>query len=165
MTFTLRWIFLLCILGRLWTIAWSKTAIPAKDNCCPKGWTRLDNRCYIYQGDQRTFVDAERVCNILGGNLVSLNNPLEGFFTIGLLLNSGTDETQENWIGLHDALVDGDYIWTDGTQVDLDFLQKYFRFRPDGIGDCVHFEGRALTDGPCTEEFGYVCSRDLPHEC
>ncbi|XP_077407582.1 C-type lectin LmsL-like [Vanacampus margaritifer] len=163
MAHTLCWIFLLCIHCRLWTGAWSKGTIHAKDKSCPQGWTRLNCRCFIYQDNQRAFTDAESVCNILGGNLASFHNFVEGFSIVGLLFDSGYNGTENIWIGLHDAIEDDDFIWTDGSQVDLAFLQSNFNFQPDGNGDCVFFSGLGLTDGSCTDEFGYVCSRDLLH--
>ncbi|XP_019713215.1 lactose-binding lectin l-2-like [Hippocampus comes] len=109
------------------------TVLPLADNGCPKGWTRLDCHCYILQEDARSFADAESVCNILGGNLVSIHSALENSFVHELIL--AIEDPVDAWIGLHDAInQDGDFIWTDGT---LEDFRAFNGTEPDTSGDCT----------------------------
>ncbi|XP_077424029.1 galactose-specific lectin nattectin-like [Vanacampus margaritifer] len=161
MAFALRSLFLLCGISGLLTGVWSNRVIHYKDNGCPRGWTRLDCKCYIYEDEQRTYADAESICNILGGNLASIHSDLENAFVVELI--KANSDTGEGWIGLHDAIEDGDYIWTDGS--DEDFLNfDTTNSEPNSnTGDCVEVD---LMDGlwqtaDCTDENEYLCIRDL----
>ncbi|XP_077371890.1 echinoidin-like [Festucalex cinctus] len=165
MAFALRLFFLLCGMSGLLTGVWSFKKVQTKDNNCPKGWTRLDCHCYIYQPETRSFADAESVCNILESNLVSIHSALENAFVTELASAGGNED--EFWIGLNDAVEDDDYIWTDGTINDFDnFDGSATPPQPDGSsGDCtevVESDGEWQTED-CTEENGYVCIRDVFH--
>ncbi|XP_061532454.1 ladderlectin-like [Phycodurus eques] len=118
MAFALRLLFLLCGISGLLTGVWSIRVSSHKENNCPKGWTRLDCNCYIYEHEARTFADAESICNILGGNLASIHSDLENAF-VRELIRAGGDNANEGWLGLHDAIESGDYIWTDGSEEDF----------------------------------------------
>ncbi|KAM9814353.1 galactose-specific lectin nattectin-like [Syngnathus typhle] len=160
MTLALRFSFLLCAISGLLTGAWSLEKITFKDNSCPKGWTRLDCNCYIYQSDERTFADGESVCNIIGGNLVSIHNDLENAFVLELAREGGNDA--EFWIGLHDNILDDDYIWTDGSINDF----QGFDGSPSSTTDnCVEYneDNEFWEIEDCIEENAYVCIRDVFH--
>ncbi|XP_061630867.1 lactose-binding lectin l-2-like [Phyllopteryx taeniolatus] len=163
MAFALRLLFLLCGIGGLVTGAWSLSMVHWKVNNCPNGWTELNCNCYIYQREERTFSDAESVCNILGGNLVSLHNPLENAFVLELARAGDNDD--QFWIGYSDVVEADTFIWTDGS------AQDFTNYDPNATpaepnpatGDCIElFE----TDGfwltvDCTNENAYVCIREV----
>ncbi|XP_077424516.1 C-type lectin LmsL-like [Vanacampus margaritifer] len=160
MAFALHSLFLLCGIAGLLTEVRSFPAIYTQYNDCPEGWTQLDCKCYIIEDEARSFADAESVCNILGGNLVSIHNDLENALNVELL-KQGTSASA-GWIGLHDSILDGDYIWTDGS--DEDFLNfDTTNSEPNSItGDCVEVD---LMDGlwqtaDCTDDNIYVCIKD-----
>ncbi|KAM9827968.1 galactose-specific lectin nattectin-like [Syngnathus typhle] len=158
MAFHLQTLFLLCGLAGLWTGTWSKAMEKVKGNGCPKDWTRLECNCYIYQHEARNFADAESVCNILGGNLVSIHNALENFFVHQLIL--AYNSPNDTWIGLHDAInEDNNFIWTDGTPED--FL-AFTGSEPDSTGNCIQINRSdgCWEDMVCTDEFPYVCIRE-----
>ncbi|XP_037109262.1 galactose-specific lectin nattectin-like [Syngnathus acus] len=163
MAFALDLLFLVCGISGLFTGVESVKSTPKIANSCPQGWTQLDCECYIYEAEPRSFADAESVCNILGGNLASIHNDLENAFIVEVIRANG-DET-EGWIGLHDAILDTDYIWTDGS--DEDFLNfDTANSEPNALtGDCVEVDE---TDGlwqtaSCTDLNVYVCIRDILH--
>ncbi|XP_061828779.1 galactose-specific lectin nattectin-like [Nerophis lumbriciformis] len=156
MTSTRSVFFLLCGISGLMTGAWSWPSGKNKDGCCPKGWTQLEDQCYIFQEDLRTFADAESVCNVLGGNLVSIHNYVENLVVVGLAKEGDVEFT---WIGLHDAIEKGDFIWTDGTDFDFD---NFANDEPDFDGACVEL---SVTDGTffdkdCTFQQSFVCITD-----
>nr|XP_057907639.1 lactose-binding lectin l-2-like [Doryrhamphus excisus] len=129
------------------------------DGCCPQGWTQVDDHCYIFQSEVRTFADAESVCNTLGGNLASIHSYLENLAVAGLIKEGGADYA---WIGLHDAIKKGNYIWTDGTNVE--FL-NFAPVEPNGTGACVELYVADFTffDEDCTIFHPYVCTRETYH--
>ncbi|XP_049608597.1 galactose-specific lectin nattectin-like isoform X3 [Syngnathus scovelli] len=165
MTFALRSLFFFCGMSGLLTGAWSHPAYYDKgwwklSSDCPKGWTQLTCHCYIYQDETRNFADAESVCNILGGNLVSIHSDLENAFVQELIRAGGN--TDEVWIGLHDAIENDDFIWTDGS--DEDFT-NFASSEPDETGDCVELDesNGNWQDASCTDDLAYVCIRDVLH--
>ncbi|XP_054631829.1 alpha-N-acetylgalactosamine-specific lectin-like [Dunckerocampus dactyliophorus] len=155
MAFSVRVFFLLCGVSGLLTGAWSWDR-KGKDECCPKDWTRLDDHCYIVYDDARTFADAESICNILGGNLASVSSALKNAVIYELVQAEGLSDA---WIGLHDAIEDGDFIWTDGKPLDF---ENFEGGAPDGMGDCVHISTRGeWFDIDCTTEEAYVCITEV----
>ncbi|XP_057692854.1 galactose-specific lectin nattectin-like [Corythoichthys intestinalis] len=160
MAFAVRSFFLLCAISGLLTGVWSLPKKSQKNNDCPKGWTRLDCNCYIYQGEIRALADAESVCNILGGNVASIHSDLENAF-IHELVQAGGDEGYAV-LGLHDTIEDDDYIWTDGSENDYTNFDMSAG-EPDGSGDCVEMD---ISDGlwenvACDTERAYVCISEV----
>ncbi|XP_061664140.1 lithostathine-1-alpha-like [Syngnathoides biaculeatus] len=163
MAYALRSVFLLCGISGLLSAAWSKpTGVVQVQNSCPKGWTQLDCHCYIYENEPRIFADAESVCNILGGNLVSIHSALENALILELIRQGGNDDNA--WIGYHDAIAEDDFIWTDGS--DQDFANfDVAGAEPDDTGDCVVMDESAglWEDAVCSDEAPYVCIQDVKH--
>ncbi|XP_057692862.1 galactose-specific lectin nattectin-like [Corythoichthys intestinalis] len=158
MAVALRSLFLLCGLTGLLTGVGSFPSKMFKDMSCPEGWTQLDCKCYIYQSEARDFADAEAVCQILGGNMVSITSDLEN-----AVVQELSDADTSVWIGLYDNIEDGTYFWTDGTNNDYD---NFGDSQPDSTsGNCVEMEtesGTWLTED-CTNEYPYVCIKDAGH--
>ncbi|XP_019712629.1 galactose-specific lectin nattectin-like [Hippocampus comes] len=161
MTFALRLLFLLYGICGLISGFWSYPMSYLKNNDCPKGWTQLDCHCYIFEDEARTFADAEAVCNILSGNLVSIHNDLENALVLELIRAGGDDS--QGWIGLHDAIEDGDYIWTDGSDQNFPNFDTTNSQPDSSVGDCVVIaedDGLWDTDA-CTDTNVYVCIKDV----
>ncbi|XP_077369790.1 galactose-specific lectin nattectin-like [Festucalex cinctus] len=153
-------VLLLCVI--LLTGAWSKPTSHAKKNCCPKGWTQVDCRCFIYQDSRRQFIDAESVCNILGGNLASVHSALEYAVILELARAADADSTDDVWLGLHEALNAETLFWTDGSRVDFTAFNN-----DNDSGVCVELE---FSDGlwdnePCGASNRFICASDAHHEC
>ncbi|XP_054627569.1 snaclec coagulation factor IX-binding protein subunit A-like [Dunckerocampus dactyliophorus] len=119
------------------------------DNDCPKGWTQLNDHCYIFHEERKTFADAEHTCKFLGGNLVSIHSDLENEVVLELLREA---DEEHAWIGLHNAIKKEDYIWTDGSDVDfLNFGVGMSNDAGDGLWDGDNF----LNENP------FVCIREV----
>ncbi|XP_054643004.1 galactose-specific lectin nattectin-like [Dunckerocampus dactyliophorus] len=157
MAFSLRMFFLLCGISGLLSGTWSW---PRKDNeCCPKGWTQLDDHCYVFKDDERTFADAESVCNILGGNLASVTSALKNVVVYQLITEG---EASDAWIGLNDAIEDGEYFWTDGKVFDF---ENFVSMRND-TGNCAVMVSKGeWDDAMCTNLEPYVCIREVYSYC
>ncbi|XP_077374124.1 echinoidin-like [Festucalex cinctus] len=159
MAFAFHSLLLFCVFSGLlhgvWSFSfdfWKKdTAI----NNCPTGWTQFNCNCYIFQAEERDFDDAQAVCEILGGNLVSIHSPLENIFVQGLL----PIDDIEAWIGYNDRMTPNTFEWTDGSADDFD----NFPNPQPGVENCVIIdEDDGLWDETdCTDEEAYVCIKPV----
>ncbi|XP_019746314.1 galactose-specific lectin nattectin-like [Hippocampus comes] len=129
---------------------------------CPKGWTRLNNRCFIYQHDPRSFPDAERVCNILGGNLASINSALENQVVIEII-RAAAGTFKDTWIGYQDSILEGDFIWTDGSSAGFDDFETGQPNEGVPPEDCVDIEASTEQwhDDNCADLSPYVCAKKV----
>ena len=67
------------------------------------------NTYYLLESDSWTASQAEAV--LLGGNLVTVNDQAENDWVFSTFADSGT---RNLWIGLNDALVEGEFVWVSG---------------------------------------------------
>ncbi|XP_051912960.1 galactose-specific lectin nattectin-like [Hippocampus zosterae] len=153
MALALRSVFLLCgLLAGVW-------ALP-KVTYCPKGWTQLDDSCFIFVNQQRTFIDAERICQLKGGNLASILDARENALVIELIRQE-FNGIRDTWIGLHDAIQESTNLWTDGSVVGF---TAYAASQPDNFGneDCTEIDDlpEAWNDDTCTDLNYFVCVKD-----
>ncbi|XP_019743746.1 snaclec 3-like [Hippocampus comes] len=163
MAISRRSLILLCVITALLTEVRPYTLYHKIVNNCPPKWTQLDCNCYIYQNEERTFADAESVCNILGGNLVSIHSALENIAVQELAKAGGNDNV--TWIGFNDAIQNDNFIWTDGTLNDFERFNETESQPDNTVGDCVVI---AADDGywqtaNCTDLEPYVCIREVFH--
>ncbi|XP_061910717.1 galactose-specific lectin nattectin-like [Entelurus aequoreus] len=155
MAFTSRAFFLLCgIIGLTGVLSLSFQ--DDTDECCPKGWTQLNKRCFIYQEEQRSFLDAESICNLLGGNLASILSALENAVVLEVIKLTD-DPIADTWIGLHQALETENFLWTDGSDFKFDAFNATVN-----VGDCAEIESseELWNLDSCTDLHPYVCARD-----
>ncbi|XP_051914526.1 galactose-specific lectin nattectin-like, partial [Hippocampus zosterae] len=129
----------------------------SQERGCPEGWTQVDCSCFLFQDEERQFADAESVCNILGGNLASVHSALENAVIVQLNAAGTSDSSSDIWIGLHEAIEEGTFFWTDDSPVD------FTNFKSDNdSGDCLAIENDdVLWDkDPCSVENKFVCARE-----
>ncbi|XP_077425174.1 galactose-specific lectin nattectin-like [Vanacampus margaritifer] len=143
--------FLLCgLLAGVW-------AIP-EVTYCPKGWTQLNDCCFMVVPQERTYVDAEQVCILKGGNLASILDATENALAFELI-RAEFGELRDTWIGLHDGIEEDSFLWTDGSAVDF---TAYAPTQPDdfnGDEDCVEIDDtfEAWNDDQCTDTNYFIC--------
>ncbi|XP_061664180.1 galactose-specific lectin nattectin-like [Syngnathoides biaculeatus] len=160
MAFTLRSVFLLCGISGLLTAVWA-----GKDgNYCPKDWSQLDDHCYIFINQERSFIDAEQICLLRGGNLASILDAKENALVLELIRDA-LGEIQDTWVGLHDGPSEGTFIWTDGSPAEI---SGFTTPQPDDFGgneDCVEIsrDTEAWNDETCTDLNFFVCIKEA-HE-
>ncbi|XP_077433075.1 ladderlectin-like isoform X2 [Vanacampus margaritifer] len=155
MAFALRSLFLFCRISGLLTGVWSRTNNREKDTGCPEGWTQLGSRCFVFLDERREFADAESICNILGGNLASVHSALE-YAIILQLVRASSDSTRDVWLGLHEAIEDDAFVWTDGSRFDF----SAFNNNNSG-GDCFELErsDNLWDNDNCSDTNTFVCAR------
>ncbi|XP_061551888.1 galactose-specific lectin nattectin-like [Phycodurus eques] len=157
MAFALRSLLLLC--GMCGLLA--GVSCQTLKGYCPEGYTRLNDRCLVFQHEPRDFSDAESVCNILGGNLVSINSTLENAVIVELIRYSAAI-FKNTWIGYHDTIQEDDFIWTDGTSGDF---RDFAASEPNNLDneDCVNFDDgdEMWHDESCTNLSSFVCAKKV----
>ncbi|XP_077586262.1 macrophage mannose receptor 1-like [Stigmatopora nigra] len=127
--------------------------------CCPKGWTQLNGRCFIYEDKRMSFADAEHICKILGGNLASVHSALE-YSLVLALIQENSDSHDDVWLGLNEAIEKKKPTWTDGSIVDFTAFN-----RDNDYGDCfeIEFSDLLWDNDDCGDVNRFVCGRDA--EC
>ncbi|KAJ8337074.1 hypothetical protein SKAU_G00382940 [Synaphobranchus kaupii] len=142
----------------------SQTARP--DLCqgpCHEGWVYLNKRCFQYVPEKTNWLDAEKHCLLLGGNLASEHTEDEHRFLKEL---AGHSDPQNGafWIGLSDQYEEGTWIWSDGTRAisEGDFL-RWNSGEPNNSGNenCVHsnFGGESnWNDIACDGQYPSICA-------
>ncbi|XP_077374081.1 lithostathine-1-alpha-like [Festucalex cinctus] len=160
MAFAVCSFFLLCGINGLLTGVWPLPLSHWKIINCPDNtWTQLDCYCFRYQDTAMSFVDAEAACIALDGNLASVRSDLENALIVQLITAGGMEA--QAWIGLHDAIKDDDFIWTDGS---FGTFQNFdsTNTEPENSGDCVEIKTSGLwRDDPCSDTNTFVCIVDL----
>ncbi|XP_048010319.1 ladderlectin-like [Megalobrama amblycephala] len=125
---------------------------------CPAGWSSFGLRCFKYFSQSVNWITAERNCQGLGANLASVHNKPENDFLLGLLPTSSS----RAWIGAHDAVQEGQWLWSDGTVNDF---TNWCATEPNNLSteNCVDISwtsNRCWNDWTCSGQIGYICVTD-----
>jgi len=139
---------------------------------CPDAWSRIGNSCYHVSTNQTSrarWDEADRIsCPGLapGSRLASVH--AESRPEIENLLKASFSESGDGkfvWIGLR--RVDGDYIWSDGSTLDVSSSSSSWGpgqpDNRDGSEDCVYWwsEDSRWWDEECDFFFNFLCQLDL----
>ncbi|XP_061825748.1 galactose-specific lectin nattectin-like [Nerophis lumbriciformis] len=160
--------FLLCGICGLMTGGNADAVV--KVPSCPKGFTRVDDRCFKFIHSERTFADAQLTCECLGADLASVTSDVENEILLELITIAKGDRLACTWIGYNDINTDGTFVWTDGTPRDF---ENFRNGEPNDNGplDCVKINGDADAADPvlptvvfwdavdCDEEHYFLCSK------
>ncbi|XP_073675826.1 ladderlectin-like [Garra rufa] len=127
---------------------------------CPYGWTNFGVRCFKYFSQTVNWVTAERNCQKEDANLASVRSKVENDFLMSLLPTSSS----LCWIGAHDGVQEGQWVWGDGTPF---AYTNWCATEPNDLGsaeDCGEINwtpNRCWNDRDCSSLIGYVCAKDL----
>ncbi|XP_069038821.1 CD209 antigen-like protein B [Lepisosteus oculatus] len=77
---------------------------------CPWGWELFSTKCYYFSTDNLSWNDSRTACRKLGADLVVINSSSEQEFI------SNRTQGLQYWMGMTDVVVEGTWIWVDGTQ-------------------------------------------------
>ncbi|XP_028447190.1 galactose-specific lectin nattectin [Perca flavescens] len=128
---------------------------------CPHGWRHCGSRCFSYNAGPKNWIDGEFFCISTGGNLASIHSAEEHEFIRHYIREvTGTDKNA--WIGGHDGVKEGTFLWTDGSKFDF---TSFATGEPNDFGageDCVvmNFNGNNWNDGSCDNEAAFICSKN-----
>jgi len=120
---------------------------------CGEGETLFEGSCYwVGESGSFTYAEAVEACRGRGMRLASIHSQRENAF-----INALTDGWS-SWIGLSDALTEGDFQWLDGSPLDY---QNWGTLQPDGgdLQDCAYIYGFSgyWKDFMCDYHEGAVC--------
>uniref|UniRef100_A0A8C4NYT3 C-type lectin domain-containing protein n=1 Tax=Dicentrarchus labrax TaxID=13489 RepID=A0A8C4NYT3_DICLA len=128
---------------------------------CPPGWTQFGSRCFIFFHSPKTWIDAEHTCISAGGNLASIHSADENVFLRNLIVQV-TSQHLHTWIGAHDGVQEGKWMWSDGSKFDY---QRWSIGEPNNynIEHCaeMNWGGNYWNDSQCQHGKHFVCAKDL----
>ena len=139
------------------------------NSACQQGWIGHGTSSYKLGTSSKTWENAKKECEQCQPGLVKVDSSEENDFIKTLLLP--TDEEVNCWIGLSDSENEGDWMWTDGTQLDSDGYKNWGNNQPktneNNIQDCVEIEIRKSDsdhhgkwhDRPCSKKSKYICEK------
>ena len=137
------------------------------NSACQQGWIGNETSCYKLFTSSKTWENAKEECEEWNARLVKVESSEENDFIKKELLPA---KYGNYWIGLSDSANEGDWMWTDGTQLDSDGYKNWGYNQPDNKNnneDCVVIRIRKSDpdhygkwhDRPCSEEKKYICEK------
>ncbi|XP_077998784.1 lectin BRA-3-like [Glandiceps talaboti] len=123
---------------------------------CPSTWPTYGGNCYSFIDAENDWIKAESACKSFGGHLASIHSRQENEFVVGLLPSS-----QKVWIGLNDKDWEGEFAWSDGS--DVEYTNWANNAPDDKRGeDCTAYNPSLTTssqwdDMDCNKEYKFVC--------
>ncbi|EHB04459.1 Macrophage asialoglycoprotein-binding protein [Heterocephalus glaber] len=125
--------------------------------CCPLNWMEHEGSCYWFSQSGKSWLEANKSCQMENAHLVIVNSLEEQRFI------EGNARQRNIWIGLTDK--SGSWKWVGGSDQDRGFT-NWSPEQPDdwyghGLGggeDCAHFtsDGR-WNDDACVRPYHWVC--------
>ncbi|KAM9335387.1 galactose-specific lectin nattectin-like [Symphorus nematophorus] len=128
--------------------------IAKRATLCPCGWSLSGGRCFRYFSVAKTWAEAQRHCQKMGGNLASVHNRNEENWLKRLAGSKAA------WLGLSDAQQEHYWFWINGGRLTY---KNWCGGQPDNAGrqqHCLQFNwsgGRCWDDDNCLVRKGYIC--------
>ncbi|XP_039674872.1 galactose-specific lectin nattectin-like [Perca fluviatilis] len=127
---------------------------------CPPGWTPFGSRCFSFNFQGKSWIDAENFCKAASGNLASVHSEEEHEF-LKTFIRQVTGENKRTWVGGFDSVKEGVWMWSDGSIFDY---KQWGAGEPSsgGIEHCLEINYQDNWNNvPCTEIFPFLCSKNL----
>uniref|UniRef100_A0A8C1C6P6 C-type lectin domain-containing protein n=1 Tax=Cyprinus carpio carpio TaxID=630221 RepID=A0A8C1C6P6_CYPCA len=126
---------------------------------CQYGWTNFGVQCYKFFSRSTSWITAEKNCIDQHANLASVHNEQENNFLMGLLPST----TTRCWLGVQDAVEEGQWLWSDGTPYDYSnwCSNEPNNLNVENCGEINWSSDRCWNDASCSTSMGYVCAKDL----
>ncbi|KAJ8414330.1 hypothetical protein AAFF_G00052000 [Aldrovandia affinis] len=125
---------------------------------CDVGWQSFQTGCYRLTAEKKDWGEAQKTCQRMEANLISIHTLPELEFVIRNLKK----DVDELWIGLHDTKMQMNFEWSDRTPV---IFTYWHPFEPNNFRntqeDCVTLwgpEGR-WNDSPCNLSLPFICKK------
>ncbi|TRY95646.1 hypothetical protein DNTS_017847, partial [Danionella cerebrum] len=119
---------------------------------CDVGWQNFQAGCYWLNSDTVDWSSADRMCQKMEANLVSIHTLPE----LEFITKQMKKDIEELWIGLHDTAMQMSFEWTDRTPV---IFTYWHPFEPNNFQDVNEdCEGR-WNDSPCNYSLPSICKK------
>ncbi|XP_076000419.1 C-type mannose receptor 2 [Genypterus blacodes] len=125
---------------------------------CDAGWQPFQAGCYKLTSDKMDWEAAQKTCQKMEANLVSIHTLPE----LEFVMRSVKKDTEQLWLGLHDTEMQMDFQWTDHTPV---IFTNWHPYEPNNfrntLEDCVSMwgpDGR-WDDSPCNLTLPSICKK------
>ena len=139
------------------------------NSACQQGWIGKGTSCYKLFTSNNTWKNAKEECEKWNATLVKVESSEENDF---IKTELSPTKYRNYWIGLSDSDKEGDWMWTDGTQLDSDGYKNWGDDQPNTNGnnneDCVvirisksdpdHYYGKWY-DRPCSLDKKFICEK------
>ncbi|XP_067265035.1 galactose-specific lectin nattectin-like [Chanodichthys erythropterus] len=129
----------------------------AADDGCPPGWSAFGRKCAKFFSQRLDWMAAEKYCQTFGGNLASVHSKSENDLLLNMVL--GTTRT---YIGGHDAVKEGQWMWTDGSAFDYN---NWCSGQPDNLNAEntleINLGNHCWNDNEKQVPLAFICARSL----
>ncbi|XP_067235884.1 galactose-specific lectin nattectin-like isoform X1 [Chanodichthys erythropterus] len=127
---------------------------------CETGWTAYGCRCFKFFNYQYRWISAEYLCLAYGGNLASVHSHNEYVF-IQSLVRQTTYGSTRAWIGGHDAVEEGHWLWSDGKNMNYQIWSPGNPSNYLGKEHCleINYDNGNWNDDNCSKEKPFVCAK------
>ncbi len=130
------------------------------NSTCPTGFEYYyqEKFCYRFNSDCRTWAEARKNCQQLGGDLISLTEV--NFLYFRDVSRSKAGACGGVWVGTTDASSEGQWFWLNGVKVRSVF---WAQDQPDNwaskenCGDLSKFFGYKMNDEDCSNNLHFIC--------
>ncbi|XP_065140968.2 galactose-specific lectin nattectin-like [Paramisgurnus dabryanus] len=132
----------------------------AAEENCSDGWTHFGMKCYKFFFHSVDWATAEKNCQSIDANLASVRNTMENKFLLSLIVPADT----RAWIGGHDAEMEGQWLWSDGSQFDFTHWCPREPNNKGGTEHCLEINyttSHSWNDAPCSTKLSYICGKPL----
>ncbi|XDV11888.1 hypothetical protein PO909_000684, partial [Leuciscus waleckii] len=152
----------LCLLIALRASVEAKPVGSNKCGVCPAKWSANGCRCFRFFNNAHTWIDAEKICFHHDGNLASVHSLGEYTF-IQRLVKIKTNTGTRAWIGGHDAVHEGVWLWSDGSQMNYQVWSSREPSNNRGKEHCLemNYGNGNWNDDRCYEKKPFVCAYRL----
>ncbi|XP_039536285.1 ladderlectin-like [Pimephales promelas] len=147
----------LCLLVALTASEEIDPVVNERCAACLDGWYAFECRCFKFFNYALTWIDAEKFCMDYDANLASVHSNDE-YMLIQNLVRYETGGSTRAWIGGHDAVQEGFWLWSDGTKMNF---QTWSPGEPDNDGyeHCIemNYNYGNWNDDSCHVTKPFVC--------
>ncbi|KAK3611169.1 hypothetical protein CHS0354_026577 [Potamilus streckersoni] len=127
-------------------------------NRCPSGYDYIDNSCYKFHNECKTWFEARQICQNESGDLIKLKAKHLDFFRN--LLRSKRGACSMVWVGATKAGVDGNWRWLIGGEVVVSGIWYQGNPKTSGNENCgslANITDYKMSNKDCTLEGNFIC--------
>ncbi|XP_037636694.1 asialoglycoprotein receptor 1-like isoform X2 [Sebastes umbrosus] len=126
---------------------------------CQTGWSKFDISCYFVSNLEKNWTQSRQYCIAEGADLVVIDSRDEQAFVNGLL-----DDGKNAWTGMTDSIIEGIWMWVDGTPVTTTYWGEDQPNSYDGNQDCGETVQKSLgvgewNDDGCFGDQNFICEK------